>query len=37
LVIVVLVAAALIIGDRSGHGDPPWDGAVWSAEHGHWH
>lgn len=36
--IVLLVAAALVFGDRSGGpGAPPWPGAVWSADHGHWH
>jgi len=35
--IVLLVAGALVFGDRSAQDEPPWPGAVWSAEHNHWH
>jgi hypothetical protein len=36
--IILLVAGAMIFGNRSdGPGAPPWPGAVWSPEHGHWH
>ena len=34
LALALVVAGAVIFGDR---GEPPFPGAVWSAEHGHWH
>ena len=37
LAILVTVVGAIVFGDRSGRGEPPWPGAVWSAAHGHWH
>jgi FtsH-binding integral membrane protein len=37
LVIALVVAATVVLGDRSDRGEPPWAGAVWSAAHGHWH
>lgn len=37
LALLLLAVGALVFGNRSGAGDPPWPGAVWSAEHGHWH
>jgi hypothetical protein len=37
LVIALVVAATVVLGDRSDQGEPPWPGAVWSAAHGHWH
>ncbi len=35
----ILIAALVAwgLGGPSGPGDPPRPGAVWSAEHGHWH
>jgi hypothetical protein len=33
-VVVVLGLAAFLLVDRP---EPPWPGAVWSADHGHWH
>ena len=33
--VVVLGAVAFFFG--TGVGEPPWPGAVWSPEHGHWH
>jgi Flp pilus assembly protein TadB len=35
--IVLSVVVAVLLGDGSGLGDPPWPGAVWSSAHGHWH
>lgn len=35
LVVVIGVVAALVGGPE--RGTPPRPGAVWSAEHGHWH
>lgn len=37
LVIGLTLGGVAIFGDRSGPGDPPWPGAVWSPAHGHWH
>lgn len=37
LAILLTVIGAMVLGDRSGPGEPPWAGAVWSPEHGHWH
>jgi hypothetical protein len=37
LAVLVTVVAAVVFGDRSDRGEPPWDGAAWSAAHGHWH
>ena len=37
LLMFVIVAAAVVFGDRSDRGEPPWRGAVWSAAHEHWH
>ena len=34
LIIVLTVAGSVVFGDRE---ERPWPGAVWSAEHGHWH
>ena len=34
LVVVVSVGAFFF---REDHGPPPWPGAVWSSQHGHWH
>lgn len=31
------LGGVMLFGDRSGPGDPPWPGAVWSPAHGHWH
>ena len=36
LAMAVTLGVAVVLGD-SGPGDPPWDGATWSAAHGHWH
>jgi hypothetical protein len=35
--ILITVGAFFVLGNPGGPGDPPWPGAVWSAEHGHWH
>lgn len=38
--LVLIVVGALLFGDPTASGpdgDPPWPGAVWSPEHGHWH
>lgn len=32
-----LVGGALLFGESNAPGDPPWPGAVWSEQHGHWH
>lgn len=37
LSLAVLVGGYVLFSDRSGLGDPPWPGAVWSDDHGHWH
>ena len=37
LALLVTVFVAVVFGDRSAPGDPPWPGAIWSAAHGHWH
>ena len=37
LALLVTLGAAVLFGDRSDPGDPPWPGAVWSSGHGHWH
>ncbi len=34
LAVVLTVAGAVIFGDRK---EPPYPGAVWSEQHGHWH
>ena len=34
LALALTVAGAAIFGDRE---EPPWPGAVWSPQHGHWH
>ena len=36
-VIGLTLGGVMLFGDRSGPGDPPWPGAVWSPAHGHWH
>ena len=36
VVILLIVVGVLLFGD-AGAGEPPWPGAVWSSEHGHWH
>jgi cell division protein FtsN len=36
-VVVLTVVGALVFGVNSAPEDPPWPGAVWSADHGHWH
>jgi hypothetical protein len=35
--ILLTLAAFALFGDPSGPGEPPWDGAVWSPAHDHWH
>ena len=38
--LALLVGGALLFGDPTSsgpQGDPPYPGAVWSPEHGHWH
>lgn len=35
--VLLTVVGAFVLGDRSGRGEPPWPGAVWSAAHDHWH
>ena len=42
LFIVGIAAAVLVLGAtayafRADNGEPPWEGAVWSELHGHWH
>ena len=37
LAVLVTVVVAVVFGDRSAPGGPPWSGAAWSAAHGHWH
>lgn len=39
IVLVAFVIVGLVAVLRGGPdvGPPPWPGAVWSAEHGHWH
>jgi len=37
LAVVVIFVGALLLGDRSGRGEPPYPGAVWNEPHGHWH
>lgn len=37
LVIAVIVAATVVLGNGSDRGEPPRPGAVWSAAHQHWH
>ena len=37
MAVLLTVVGAVVFGDRSGRGEPPWPGAVWSAAHGHWH
>lgn len=34
LAVVLTVVGAMILGDGD---EPPFPGAVWSAQHGHWH
>ena len=34
LALLLTVVGSVILGDR---GEPPFPGAVWSAQHGHWH
>ncbi len=34
LAMTLTVAASIVFGDRE---EPPFPGAVWSAQHGHWH
>ena len=34
---LVLVFGTVAFFFREDHGPPPWPGAVWSAEHDHWH
>lgn len=35
--VILTVVGAVVLGDRSDRGDPPWPGAVWSSAHDHWH
>lgn len=35
--VLVLVVGVSLFSDRSGPGEPPFPGAVWSPAHGHWH
>jgi hypothetical protein len=35
--IVLTLGAFSMFGDPAGPGEPPWDGAVWSPAHDHWH
>lgn len=35
--VLLTVGASVLLTDRSGQGEPPWPGAVWSAAHDHWH
>jgi hypothetical protein len=35
--IALTLGAFAIFGDPSGPGEPPWEGAVWSPAHDHWH
>lgn len=35
--LILVVVAAMWLGDPSDRGDPPSPGAVWSEAHGHWH
>lgn len=35
--VLLTVVGAMVLGNRSDRGDPPWPGAVWSEAHGHWH
>jgi len=37
LALVAIYVGALVLGDRSGRGEPPYPGAIWSEPHGHWH
>ncbi len=34
LAVVLTVVGTAVFGDRE---EPPWPGAVWSDQHGHWH
>ena len=34
LALALVVVGAVLFGDRE---EPPFPGAVWSAQHGHWH
>ena len=34
LALALVVLGTVILGDRE---EPPFPGAVWSAQHGHWH
>jgi len=34
LALALVVGGVVVFGDRE---EPPYPGAVWSAEHGHWH
>ena len=35
--VLITVAAAAFLVDRSDRGEPPVPGATWSEAHGHWH
>jgi hypothetical protein len=35
--VLLTIAGALLLTDRSDRGEPPFPGAVWSAPHDHWH
>lgn len=35
--ILVTLGAFMVFGGSSGPGDPPFPGAIWSAQHDHWH
>lgn len=37
IAILLTVGSVIAFTDRSGPGQPPWPGAVWSPDHGHWH
>ncbi len=37
LILLLLVGGALLFGESGAAGEPPWPGAVWSEQHGHWH
>jgi hypothetical protein len=37
VILLLTVVGAMVLRARSGPDQPPWSGAVWSPEHGHWH
>lgn len=37
LSLIVILGVVAVLSNREDVGPPPWPGAVWSAEHGHWH